>query len=141
VNYSLSMSAPRGNKNANKTNDDLAELIPLYIQHMADGFSKKSFIQCDYRTIEKYLESNIDLHSLKKELEKAERIGRKGWEEIGQQISNGKLRGNPATWIFTMKNKYPEDYKDTQKIEHTGGITITGIEYIIPNEDKNPADV
>jgi hypothetical protein len=115
------MAAPKGNKNALKEIGDLNNLIPLYIDHISKGFSKRSFIECDYRTIEKHLE-NIDLCTLKKELEKAERIGRKFWEQIGIEISNGKAKGNPATWIFTMKNKYSDEWNDASQIDHNVNI-------------------
>ena len=112
----------KGNNNASKSIDDLNEVIPLYIKHISEGFSKKSFVECDYRTIEKHIEENIDLHPLKKELDKAERIGRKEWEQIGKDITNGKAKGNPATWIFTMKNKYPEEWKDKAEFDHNVNI-------------------
>jgi hypothetical protein len=114
--------APKKNKNACKSFDDLRDVFPLYIEHRAKGYSKKSFVECDYRTLEKYLEQNVDLHPLKKELERADREGLKYWEEIGRKITTGELRGNPATWIFTMKNKYPDDWQDTQKIDTTVNI-------------------
>ena len=112
------MSAPEGNKNASKNTNDLGILITAYITHRAAGFSKESFIDGDYRTIEKHLENDIVLQSLKKELKKAERIGLKYWEQLGMDITNGKVKGNPATWIFTMKNKYPASWKDKSEIDH-----------------------
>jgi hypothetical protein len=112
------MPAPKGNKFAVKKEDDLLKIIPLYIQHISEGFSKRSFIEFDYRTIEKHIENDEVLHTLKREIEKAERIARKNWEQIGKDISNGKVKGNPATWIFTMKNKYAEEWSDSSQITH-----------------------
>jgi len=116
------MSAPKGNKFASKKADDMTLLVSSYIQHIADGFSKKSFIDCDYRTIESHIEDDEVLHPLKKEIERAERIGRAEWERIGKEITTGKLRGNPATWIFTMKNKYPDEWSDKSEIDHTVNV-------------------
>lgn len=116
------MPAPKKNKNAVKPLADLLDRIPLYISHISEGYSKRSFVSCDYRTIEKHIEENIDLHPLKKEIEKAERLGRAEWERIGKELTTGKLRGNPATWIFTMKNKYPDEWNDSSQVDHNVNI-------------------
>jgi hypothetical protein len=136
------MPAPKGNKNAAKDSDpeQLNKWIKAYIIHRAEGFSKESFIECDYRTIEKYIESNIDLQSLKKELEKAERAGFKYWEQLGKDLSSGKVRGNPAVWIFTVKNKFPDQYKDKTETEHSGTISVERINYIPPDGSNNQTD-
>lgn len=118
------MAAKKENTNARKKPDDIKVLVVDYIDHIASGYSKESFIDCDYRTIETYLESGIVLQSLKSEIEKAQRMGRKHWEQIGHDITTGKIRGNPATWIFTMKNKYPESWKDKSEVDHSGEISL-----------------
>ncbi len=120
------MAAPKGNKFASKEGE-MDKIIPLFLDHLAKGLSKKSFVECDWRTIEKYVD---DLSPLKKSVEVAERTGRKYWEELGQDITSGKKRGNPATWIFTMKNKYPDDWKDKSEIEaNVVGNQITKVIY------------
>ena len=116
------MPAPKGNKNAIKKKDDLIELIPLYIQHLKNGFSKRSFVPCDYSTIEKHIESDVVFCPIKKDIEKAQREGRVEWERIGKEITTGNLRGNPATWIFTMKNKYPDEWNDSSQVDHNVNI-------------------
>lgn len=43
------------------------------------------------------------------------------WEKIGKAAVSGTIPNfNAATWIFNMKNRFSEDYKDTIKQEHTG---------------------
>jgi len=116
------MPAHKGNKYASKSKSNLKKNIALYIQHIANGFSKKSFIECDYRTIESHLESDKVLFPLKKEIEKAERIGRAEWERIGKDLTTGKLKSNPATWIFTMKNKYSDEWADKTEVDHNINI-------------------
>ena len=110
----------RGNKNASKKSDEIILLIKAYIKHRAEGFSKKSFPDCDYETVEKHLNENIEFRPLKKELEKAEREGLKYWEQLGKDIASGEIKGNPVAWIFTMKNKFPEEWKEKQTTEVTG---------------------
>ena len=123
---SIVMPAPKKNKNASKTQDNLLVLIPLYIKHIAEGYSKEAFAECDYRTIETHLKDEVVLQSLKIELQKATRQSLKKWEQIGMDITTGKIRGNPATWIFTMKNKFPDLYKDRQEVAQDvkGELTI-----------------
>jgi hypothetical protein len=116
------MPAPKANKNAVKKEDDLIDLIPLYIQHLKEGFSKRSFVPCDYTTIEKHIESDVVFCTIKKEIDKALREGRAEWEKIGKEITTGKTKGNPATWIFTMKNKYPDEWNDASQIDHNVNI-------------------
>ena len=85
------MSAPKKNKFAAKYEDELIKVIPLYIKHIESGYSKSSFPDCDYRTIESHIENDQVLHTLKKEIEKAKRIGRLKWEKIGETITNGTI--------------------------------------------------
>lgn len=131
------MPAPNGNKNAAKSKEDLIVLITAYIDHRAKGYSKKSFPDCDYETIEKYIESEVDFRPLKKELVKAERKGRYYWECMGQKIANGELKGNPATWIFTMKNKFPDEWKEKTESEvNIKEFPITGVRIENDGADK-----
>jgi hypothetical protein len=118
------MAGVKGNKNAAKKIDELELLIPAYIQHLSEGLSKECFVDCDYRTIEKYLSETIVLQTKK---ERAERAGRLFWERLMMYVATGKSKGNPAVLIFTMKNKFPESYKDRTEVEQT---------IINPEEDK-----
>lgn len=131
--------APKKNKFAGKKEEDLSILIPAYIKHRSEGYSKESFIGCDYRTIESHLENDEVLQPLKKELEKAEREGLKYWEELGQKLIKGELKGNPATWIFTMKNKYPSHWKDKTEQDVKIDEQISKVEVII-RRGKNNTD-
>ena len=116
------------NQNAAYSVEELRKMLLLYITHRKSGYNKESFVDCDYRTIENAIDNHIELQSLKRELEKAERQGLKYWEEIGHDLTKGKLKGNPAAWIFTMKNKYPDKWKDSQQFDHlSGGKPITPI--------------
>jgi hypothetical protein len=63
------MPAKKGNKYASKTVDDMTAMIGLYLNHIADGYSKKSFVDCDYRTIESHIEKDEVLYPLKRRKE------------------------------------------------------------------------
>lgn len=111
------MGAPLGNNNAEYTLDEVKALVRDYIKHRAAGFSKLSFPGCDYRTIDKHLSNySFELRAEKELLEKAEREGLLTWEKIGKTIAETG-EGNPAAWIFNMKNRYPADWKDKHEIE------------------------
>jgi hypothetical protein len=125
--------APKGNKNASKPHDEKERLILAYIEHRRQGYSKKSFPPCTYVTIDDYLEE-VEFSPLKKDLEEAEREGRKVWEEIGNKIAKGDIKGNPAVWIFTMKNKFGDEWKDKQEVEHSGEAA-TNINIIVDSSE------
>ncbi len=50
------------------------------------------------------------------------------WEKAGRAGAVGKLAGFNATgYIFQMKNRFPEDWRDKQEIEQTNfNVTIDG---------------
>ena len=37
------------------------------------------------------------------------------WEDLGLEMAEGKVDGNPTIWIFNMKNRF--GWKDKQEIE------------------------
>jgi hypothetical protein len=136
-----------GNQDAAKPIEEIKELAKLYCEHLSKGFSKKSFPDCDYRTIEERIKKEPHvLQSEKKELEKAERVGLKWWEAQGiENILNKKEMTkdqdgnttlvetslNAAVYIFNMKNRYKEDWRDKHEIETTPAeltVRITGPE-------------
>ncbi len=106
--------------NAEYTLEEVKKLITAYIEHRSQGYSKTSFVDCDYRTIERHLEVyESDLQPEKRELERAERVGQKMWEQIGKTIAVAG-QGNATAWIFNMKNRYPQEWNDKQTIQHEG---------------------
>lgn len=49
------------------------------------------------------------------------------WEDIGQNMASGSglgSAGNATSYIFQMKNRFKEDYRDKQEIEHSGSVGI-----------------
>ena len=127
--------APKGNRNAMKDEDELTDLIKQYIEHRRKGLSKRSFPPCFFSTIEKHLEENVVFAPFKKELETAEREGRMVWEEIGLKIARGEIKGNPVAWIFTMKNKFHDDWKDKQEVEHSGETIQTNLNITVDSSE------
>jgi len=131
------MPAPEGNNHNGYTLDELKLLLPKYAAHLAEGYSKQCFPDCDFRTMESALEKHpIELSSEKKEIEKAIRNGRMGWEQIGKTIANGKIQGNAVSWIFNMKNRYKDEWKDRQETESTHHFN----EVIMPKPPSEATD-
>jgi len=50
------------------------------------------------------------------------------WEKAGRAGAVGKLAGfNARSYIFNMKNRFPDDWRDKQEIEQTNfNVTIDG---------------
>lgn len=92
-------------------------MIARYAEHRKNGFSKESFPDCDYRTIESHLNNNPQLQPEKQLVQQAEREGRLEWESIGKKLATGELEGNATSYIFNMKNRY--GWADKQVIEST----------------------
>jgi hypothetical protein len=109
--------------NSEYTIEEIRPLIAKYAEHRAGGFSKESFPDCDYRTIESHLNNNPDLQPEKELVLKAEREGRMEWEQIGKDLAKGTIQGNATSYIFNMKNRY--GWADKQTIEQTNTHRIT----------------
>lgn len=104
--------------------EEIKELIKQYVKHIASGYSKESFKECDYRTIERHLSVySTDLQSEKKELDKAYRACRHYWETIGIKMARSN-EGNATAWIFNMKNRYPDEWSDKTKTELSGDVGV-----------------
>lgn len=121
-----------GNENAlkYKTPEDALPVYERYCDHLAAGYSKEAFPDCDYRTIESCAAKWPSVLQPEKMID-ALREGRLMWENMGLLGANGTLRFfNPTAWIFNMKNRYA--WADKQEIDHTTkGERIGAIEVVI----------
>lgn len=46
------------------------------------------------------------------------------WESKGREATFGKVPGfNATSFIFNMKNRFPNDWKDKQEVENNLGVT------------------
>jgi len=115
------------------------EYCQLLIQHMEKGYSFESFaglVGVSKQTIYDWCEANPNfLDSKKKAFEK----NRLFWEEQGidglfsetEFDSKGKpvksRSINSTLWIFQMKNRFKEEWREKQEIQHEGhiGTSIT----------------
>lgn len=59
--------------------------------------------------------------AVKRGLQKAQAL----WEDKGFLATFGGVEGfNATSYIFQMKNRFREDWREKQEIEHKGGVTI-----------------
>lgn len=55
----------------------------------------------------------------------AERISQGWWEKQGRLATFGGCEGfNATSYIFNMKNRFKEDWREKVEQEHSGGVTI-----------------
>lgn len=119
------MPAPEGNDNNAYSLAELKGFIKNFCEHISEGLSKTSFVDCDYRTIESALEKHsVELQSEKREVEKAFRKSRLFWETQGRDMVTGvNETGNATAWIFNMKNRFCDEWKDKHEVDTTLNIT------------------
>lgn len=106
------------------------EYCERLIQFMAEGFSFEAFageIGCSKVTLYAWAEAYPEFLNAKDEGFQKSRLW---WERVGRQIAQ-KNKGNATAFIFNMKNRFKEDWRDRQEIEQSGNITINW------NEQKN----
>jgi len=117
------MSAEKGNDYARKykTPEQRKEVFLAFCAHVAQGFSKESFPECSFKTMQSLLadfKDELDLRAL----EQSMRTGRFKWEQIGMNGAMGvreiqvKKKGktktqklgpfNAQSWTLNMMNRY-----------------------------------
>ena len=56
-------------------------------------------------------------------IKKAVALSQGWWEELGRKgAKNGDI--NPTVWIFNMKNRFRDDWRDKQEVEQSGTISV-----------------
>lgn len=120
------MPAPAGNNYNEYPIEEIKILIGRFALHIGEGYSKESFVECDYRTIESHLEKYPEeLQAEKREVEKAYRQCRQTWETHGIKLVKGGYEGGSTTaYIFNMKNRFPDEWREKQEIEQSGNLSI-----------------
>lgn len=104
------------------------------IDHMIKGLSFESFAA----TIWVHRDTLYEWVKVHPEFSDAKKIGmeqaRLWWEKKGQEglfsqseydkdAGTGSSKSmNAAVWIFNMKNRFPQDWKEKQEVEHSGEV-------------------
>lgn len=115
------MPAPVGN-NYNKkwkTPEERKKACEAVCEHLAQGLSQDCFPDADWDTVERYIKDFPEDFPAEK-IKEARRKGRMFWEGAGRDGAIGKIPNfNATSWIFNMKNRYKEDWRD----KHDHGFT------------------
>lgn len=94
------------------------EYCQQIIDHMAQGLSKEAFagaIGVHKETIYNWAEANPEFSDA---IKNGEQVCRLFWESLGIQGATGSDAFNATAWIFNMKNRFHEEWRDRH--EHTG---------------------
>lgn len=91
-----------------------------------------------YSTFDLWLKEHPEFSDAVKE---ARRRSQAWWEKQGRIATFGGTEGfNATSYIFQMKNRFRDDWNDTTKTEHSGGIKITGAELTFVRPDPKADD-
>lgn len=131
------MAAPQGNKNGIKLKepDYRQEAYRQYCEHLAAGYSKKSWCyknsndiskSLTYQTMEKYMDENkVEFDPILMDM--AISTGMKWYEDEGRKIMQGKYRNSsPEIWKTCMRNKYEWDKEMIDKAIKCSADIILG---------------
>jgi len=63
------------------------------------------------------------------------------WERKGREATFGAVPGfNAVSWIFNMKNRFTDDWKDRQQVDNTssdGSMTPQVVQYVLPDNGRD----
>ncbi|MCX6165044.1 MAG: hypothetical protein NTU73_09360 [Ignavibacteriae bacterium] len=123
----------------NKLNDIAkVKLVNEFCKHLISGFSEYSFVECDYKDIEKYAQ---ELDNQNDNLYYVEKIGRASresflyWEKLGIEMfeKNDKKYFFPV-WIFYVKSRFKWGEKNKSKSQSQSKEKIIEIDLSLDNE-------
>ena len=99
---------------------------------MSQGFSFESFAA----TIKVHRDTLYEWCKTHSQFSDAKKIGKDAslfwWEQLGRGLATGKLKGNVASWIFSMKNHHNWTDKNETTLSSNDQVKI---EYHL-NESK-----
>ena len=102
-----------------KTDESRRKLFKDLIEHLESGLSHHTFVPCDWETVERYVLLYPQVFEAQTILE-ARRRGHAWWEKLGATGAAGKIpHFNATAWLFNLKNKYPDVWKDKTEVDQT----------------------
>ena len=77
-----------------------------------------------------------DIPEFSDAVKRAERLAQGWWEKQGRKATFGAFDGfNATSFIFNMKNRFREDWREKQEIEHAGGVSVEVVEWHVKTRD------
>ena len=102
------------------------EFCEIVISFGKDGMGKAemaSMLSVAYSTFDLWTQEHPEFSEAVKE---AQRQSQAWWERKGREATFGEVPGfNATSYIFQMKNRFKDDWRDKQDVDVKGGITIT----------------
>lgn len=114
----LLLTVPRlGRPEKFPTHKERVAAFEALLAHLRAGHARTTFPLCA-PTVTKYnIKTYPDVWDIER-IEDAERGGRLVWEDLGLRAAQGLVGNfNAAAWIFTMKNRWPEEWRDKHEVE------------------------
>lgn len=72
-----------------------------------------------------------DKPEFREAVKQAVRASQAWWESKGRQATFGGCEGfNATSYIFQMKNRFSEDWREKKEIEHQGGISVVSADSV-----------
>lgn len=62
------------------------------------------------------------------------------WERKGREATFNSKDFNSTSYIFNMKNRFSEDWRDRKEIEHNGDMTVEIISYSDADEENTATE-
>lgn len=132
------------NANLTKSENWKPEYKVKLIEHLAKGKSVESFlgkVGATYKEFESWCEQ---FPEIKRYVEIGENLSLGQFEELGQLVALGLVKGNASMLWNIMKNRHPDKFKDKVDVEHSGDLTFmfdTGIKRDLDGETSDFKEV
>ena len=101
------------------------EYCERLIEHMSEGLSFESFcgvVECAKDTLYNWARANPEFARAK---EIAFEKCRLFWERVGISGATGANKDfNATSWIFNMKNRFYDEWRDKQEVEQSGTVLL-----------------
>lgn len=82
------------------------EFCDQLIEHMKQGLSFNSFAGTVGATLNDIKSWEKNYLKFKSARERGEMLELLFWEKMGRAITSGQVKGNVASWVFNMKNRF-----------------------------------
>lgn len=96
------------------------------VAHMAEGASLTSFaasVNVSRATITEWMGAHPEFSAA---ATRGKALCAAWWEALGRKNAMAG-DGNATLTVFGLKNMAPDDWREKQEVEHSGGVTITKI--------------
>lgn len=106
--------------NLDKNSDEYKiKVINRFCSHLKKGMSEYSFVECDYRDIERYADEIDAKGNNESQVEKIKKALRESflyWEKLALEIFfNSEKKAFFPLWIYYVKNRFHWGIEDNRK--------------------------